>query len=129
MVCWEGGPAEDGMEPGGPAPPPPTDWDDFTIAGSCGNDCAILGPFGGSQTWMSLMSLPRNMMYSNTSSLGGTGRSVGRSSVPNDRTFARATVDSFGSMVYKIPSYRISAFEIRLILLPRYGIPPLIMNS
>lgn len=38
---------------------------------------------------------------------------------------ARATVDSFGSMVYKMPSYRIPAFDIRLILLPRYGIPPL----
>ena len=35
--------------------------------------------------------------------------------------FAKATVDSFGSMVYRIPSYLISAFDIRLILLPRYG--------
>lgn len=28
-------------------------------------------------------------------------------------------------MVYKMPSYRIPAFDMRLILLPRYGIPPL----
>ena len=43
--------------------------------------------------------------------------------------FARATVDSFGSIVYKMPSYRMPAFEIRLILLPRYGIPPLMAFS
>lgn len=56
----------------------------LTMAGSCvaGNEVA----FGGSQTWRSLMSLPRKMMYSNTSSRGGTGWSVGRSSVPNDLT-------------------------------------------
>ncbi len=60
----------------------------FIIAGSCGNgDCASCGDgFGGSQTWISLISEPLNMMYSNTSSLGATGRSVGRSSVPNDLT-------------------------------------------
>lgn len=34
----------------------------------------------------SLISLPRNMMYSKTSSRGGIGRSVGLSSVPKDRT-------------------------------------------
>jgi hypothetical protein len=50
------------------------------------------------------MSEPRKMMYSNTSSLGMTGRSVGRSSVPNERTLAKATVDSLVSIVYKIPS-------------------------
>jgi len=59
----------------------------LTIAGSwvtavCCKDVA----FGGSQTWRSLMSLPRKIMYSNTSSLGGTGWSVGLSSVPNDLT-------------------------------------------
>lgn len=32
------------------------------------------------------MSAPLKMMYSYTSSLGATGLSVGRSSVPNDRT-------------------------------------------
>lgn len=34
----------------------------------------------------SLISLPRNIMYSKTSSRGGIGRSVGLSSVPKDRT-------------------------------------------
>ena len=51
------------------------------------------------------------MMYSYTSSRGGTGRSVGRSSVPKDLTLANATVHSFGSIVYKIPSYRMSAWK------------------
>jgi hypothetical protein len=32
------------------------------------------------------MSVPRKIMYSNTSSRGGTGRSVGLSSVPKERT-------------------------------------------
>lgn len=41
---------------------------------------------GGSQTVRSFISLPRKMMYSNTSSRGGIGLSVGRSSVPKDRT-------------------------------------------
>jgi len=54
----------------------------FTMAGSW---CNVVG-CGGSQTWRSLMSVPLNIIYSNTSSLGGTGRSVGLSSVPNDRT-------------------------------------------
>jgi len=54
----------------------------FTMAGSW---CNVVG-CGGSQTWRSLMSVPLNMIYSNTSSLGGTGRSVGLSSVPNERT-------------------------------------------
>lgn len=57
------------------------------MAGSCGGmddckDCA----FGGSHTWRSLMSLPRNMIYSKISSRGATGLSVGLSSVPNDLT-------------------------------------------
>lgn len=34
---------------------------------------------------------------------------------------ANATVDSFVSMVYKIPSYLISDLDIKLILLPKYG--------
>ena len=38
------------------------------------------------------MSLPRKMMYSNTSSLGATGLSVGRSSVPNDLTEKKITI-------------------------------------
>lgn len=75
----------------------------------------------------SLISLPRNMMYSNTSSRGGIGLSVGRSSVPNERTLAKATVEFSVSMVYRIPSYRISALEMRLILLPMYGVPPLMV--
>lgn len=41
---------------------------------------------GGSQTVRSFISLPRKMMYSNTSSRGGIGLSVGRSSVPKERT-------------------------------------------
>ena len=59
--------------------------DTLTMAGSCGSppkDWAL----GGSQTWRSLISLPRKMMYSKISSRGGTGRSVGRSSVPKERT-------------------------------------------
>jgi len=44
--------------------------------------------------------------------------SVCLSSVPKDRTFAKAIVDSFVSIVYKIPSYRISLFEINEILQP-----------
>ena len=60
----------------------------LTIAGSWGRaDCCKPGcGLGGSHTCKSLMSLPRNMMYSNISSLGGTGRSVALSSVPNERT-------------------------------------------
>lgn len=82
--------------------------DVVTIAGSCirpdGNWFGCLAAGYGSQTCKSSMSLPRKIMYSNTSSRGGTGRSVGRSSVPNERTLANATVDSLVSMVYKIPS-------------------------
>ncbi|KAK2140398.1 hypothetical protein NP493_5806g00000 [Ridgeia piscesae] len=101
------------------------------MAGSCGKEECGMGTccLGGSHTCKSLMSLPRKIMYSYTSSLGGTGLSVGRSSVPNDLTLAKATVDSLGSIVYKIPSYRISAFDIRLILLPKYGMPPLMVRS
>ena len=59
----------------------------FTIAGSWLIElCCSWDVFGGSQTWRSLMSLPRNIMYSKISSRGGTGWSVGRSSVPNDFT-------------------------------------------
>ena len=32
------------------------------------------------------------------------------------------TVDSSGSILYKVPSYLISALDIRLILLPMYGV-------
>ncbi len=32
-----------------------------------------------------------------------------------------ATVDSLASIVYRIPSYRIFAFETRLIFEPKYG--------
>lgn len=53
------------------------------MAGSCGR---ALVAFGGSQTVRSLISLPRKMMYSKTSSRGGIGLSVGRSSVPKERT-------------------------------------------
>lgn len=41
---------------------------------------------GGSHTVRSLMSLPLKMMYSKMSSRGRMGLSVGRSSVPKDRT-------------------------------------------
>ena len=40
-----------------------------------------------------------------------------------DWPLARATVDSMVSMVYRIPSYRISDLEIKLIFDPKYGIP------
>ena len=56
-----------------------------TIAGSCGQGAAA-GFVGGSDTCRSLMSLPRNMISSNTSFLGGIGLSVGRFSVPKERT-------------------------------------------
>ncbi len=58
-----------------------------TMAGSLGNPpCRVGCGLGGWQMWMSLMSEPRKMMYSYTSSRGATGRSVGRSSVPKERT-------------------------------------------
>lgn len=56
------------------------------MAGSCGR---ALVAFGGSQTVRSLISLPRKMMYSKTSSRGGIGLSVGRSSVPKERTVGK----------------------------------------
>lgn len=58
----------------------------WTMAGSWGR---LLVALGGSQTVRSLMSLPRKMMYSNTSSRGGIGLSVGRSSVPKERTVGK----------------------------------------
>jgi hypothetical protein len=63
----------------------------LTIAGSCikldGNVfCCFCCDGYGSQTCKSSISLPRNIIYSNTSSLGCTGLSVGLSSVPNDLT-------------------------------------------
>ena len=95
---------------------------------------------GGSSTSRSFMSLARKMMYSYTSFRGATGLSVTRSSVPKDRTdlhrkekcqhvhvrvgeeqelpFASAIVDSFVSIVYRMPSYRISDLEMREILQP-----------
>ena len=66
----------------------PTDV--LTMAGSWikldGNWLACFWAGYGSQTCKSSISLPRKIMYSNTSSRGNTGRSVGRSSVPNERT-------------------------------------------
>lgn len=56
------------------------------MAGSCGR---ALVAFGGSQTVRSLISLPRKIMYSKTSSRGGIGLSVGRSSVPKERTVGK----------------------------------------
>lgn len=53
------------------------------MAGSWGSEQVGLG---GSHTVRSLMSLPLKMMYSKVSSRGGMGRSVGRSSVPKERT-------------------------------------------
>ena len=79
---WDAATEED-EEKGGPA-------EVFTIAGSWIRlEGSVLGCFCagyGSHTCRSSMSLPRNMMYSNTSSRGNTGRSVGLSSVPNERT-------------------------------------------
>ncbi len=61
--------------------------DVLTMAGSCIRFCGNAGFAGyGSQTCKSSISLPRNIIYSNTSSRGWTGRSVGLSSVPNERT-------------------------------------------
>jgi hypothetical protein len=42
---------------------------------------------------------------------------------------ARAIVHSLGSTVNNRPSYRISAFDIRLILEPSSGIPALISDK
>lgn len=55
----------------------------WTMAGSWGKEHVGLG---GSHTVRSLMSLPLKMMYSKVSSRGGMGLSVGRSSVPKERT-------------------------------------------
>jgi len=77
---------------------------------------------GGSSTIRSFMSPARKIMYSKISSRGGTCRSAGRSSVPYDRTLAKAIVDSLGSIVYRIPSYLISDLEINEILQPRNGV-------
>jgi hypothetical protein len=52
-----------------------------TIAGSC---VSVL--CGGSRTCKSSISAPRKIIYSKISSRAGTGRSVGRSSVPKERT-------------------------------------------
>lgn len=60
----------------------------WTMAGSWGR---LLVALGGSQTVRSFISLPRKMMYSNTSSRGGIGLSVGRSSVPKERTVEKTT--------------------------------------
>ena len=55
-----------------------------------GLTCKIAGSstcdFGASHTCRSLISLPRNTIYSNTSSLGGTGLFGALSSVPSDMT-------------------------------------------
>lgn len=55
----------------------------WTMAGSWGNEHVGLG---GSHTVRSLISLPLKMMYSKISSRARMGLSVGRSSVPKDRT-------------------------------------------
>ncbi len=52
-----------------------------TIAGSCASALC-----GGSRTCKSSISAPRKIIYSKISSRAGTGRSVGRPSVPKDRT-------------------------------------------
>lgn len=43
---------------------------------------------------------------------------------PTNPPLAKATVDLSVSTEDKIPSYRICALEIKLILLPMYGVPP-----
>jgi hypothetical protein len=52
-----------------------------TMAGSC---VSVL--CGGSRTCKSSISAPRKIIYSKISSRAGTGRSVGRPSVPKERT-------------------------------------------
>ena len=56
------------------------------------------------------------------SSRGGTGRSGFRSSVPKLLTLVSATVIFSVSMAYKMPSYRIFAFDINEMRDPRYGV-------
>ena len=44
----------------------------------------------------------------------------------SNEPFANVTVASLVSIEYKMPSYLISDLEIRLILVPRYGVPEVI---
>ena len=77
----------------------------WTIAGSWGKEhCG----FGGSQTVRSLISLPRKIMYSKTSSRGGIGRSVGLSSVPKERT-GKKTED-----MRQVSTHRIQVAPLRV---------------
>lgn len=69
------------------------------MAGSCGR---ALVAFGGSQTVRSLISLPRKMMYSKTSSRGGIGLSVGRSSVPKERTVGKTHMLTYTTLLLLI---------------------------
>lgn len=81
----------------------------WTIAGSWGKEhCG----FGGSQTVRSLISLPRNMMYSKTSSRGGIGRSVGLSSVPKDRTGEKENMRYMFYSSYSGSALRNALFQI-----------------
>jgi hypothetical protein len=68
-----------------------------TIAGSC---VSVL--CGGSRTCKSSISAPRKIIYSNISSRAGTGRSVGRPSVPKERTKTKVkkTMNSFIVVFY-----------------------------
>lgn len=77
----------------------------MTIAGSCGKVVCRGCGLGGSHTCKSLISLPRNIIYSNISSLGATGRSVGRSSVPNERTENRKRKNNYYSNYIKYHGY------------------------
>ena len=57
-----------------------------SMAGSCGAVSSSVEVLGISLTWRSFMSLPRNMMNSYVSFLGGIGFGAGRPSVPKERT-------------------------------------------
>lgn len=78
----------------------------WTMAGSWGKEHVGLG---GSHTVRSLMSLPLKMMYSKVSSRGGIGLSVGRSSVPKERTNKEEVAHSISiTQIYFIHRLRLT---------------------
>ena len=58
------------------------------------------------------MSVPLKIMYSNTSSRGATGRSVGRSSVPNERTAKRDAKRDDIMVIFKERETNVKVFKV-----------------
>merc|ERR1719428_1746165 len=115
--CWF-------MEKLKPPPPPlPPDLPPLRASGAWFTDTTA-GPFSApplppwpERTVRSLMSFPRKMINWYSSFDGGMSGFF-LPSVPKDFTRCRAIVLSSVLIVYSVPSYRISALEMRLILLP-----------